>query len=58
MDWTWLLLLICPLMMIFMMKGMMHGSHGKPDQQTQKDLTELKNQNQRLQQELEEMKRH
>ena len=27
MDWTWLLVLVCPLMMIFMMLGM-RGGHG------------------------------
>jgi len=43
MDWTWLLLLLCPLMMIFMMKGM-HGTHGKHEHQTEKEILELKTQ--------------
>lgn len=30
MEWSWLILLICPLMMIFMMFGM-KGSHGHGD---------------------------
>jgi hypothetical protein len=28
MDWTWLLLLACPIMMVLMMFGMMRGGHG------------------------------
>ncbi|GAB2716333.1 DUF2933 domain-containing protein [Paenibacillus cisolokensis] len=57
MDWTWLLLLLCPLMMIFMMKGM-HGTHGKHEHQTEKEILELKKENQRLSQELEHLRKN
>jgi len=57
MDWTWLLLLLCPLMMIFMMKGM-HGTHGKYEHQTEKEILELKKENQRLSQELEHLRKN
>ncbi|HCM88450.1 MULTISPECIES: DUF2933 domain-containing protein [Vagococcus] len=54
MAW-WLLLLICPLMMIFMMKGM-HGGHGNHQEVSQEDFEELKTKNQQLSQELNEIK--
>ena len=57
MDWTWLLLLLCPLTMIFMMKGM-HGTRGKHEHQREKEILELKKENQRLSQELEHLRKN
>ncbi|KGE20893.1 DUF2933 domain-containing protein [Paenibacillus wynnii] len=59
MDWSLLLLLICPLMMVYMMFGMkgMHG-RGSHSNQSQTDWTlhqdynELKVQNERMKQEI------
>lgn len=58
MNWSWLVTLICPLMMILMMFGMpgmrrMHGhgghSHKQPDvEELQKELNELKLQNEQM----------
>lgn len=55
MNWSWLITLVCPLMMIFMMFAMpgMHGHRGhsrkKPDvEELQKELDELKLQNEQM----------
>ncbi|MFC3747962.1 DUF2933 domain-containing protein [Paenibacillus sp. GCM10012306] len=63
MDWSWLLLLACPLMMIFMMFGMRgghghgHGSSKQPAaQEFQAELQELRIQNERMQKEIQELK--
>ncbi|EIW2082805.1 DUF2933 domain-containing protein [Enterococcus faecalis] len=49
----WLLLLLCPIMMIFMMRGMHSGSHNeKDDEQLKQDLENLKEQNDILSSEL------
>ncbi|SET22009.1 DUF2933 domain-containing protein [Paenibacillus sp. NFR01] len=59
MDWSSLLILVCPLMMIFMMFGMKghgHGPHSRnsaPDKAIQTQLDELKAQNEQLRQELQ-----
>ena len=50
-----LLLLICPLMMIFMMKGM-HETHENSHSISKTDFDELKKQNEQLSQELSEIK--
>lgn len=52
------LLLVCPLMMVFMMKGM-HGHKEEDSQhkQTQMEIEQLKAQNQQLVQDLAELKR-
>jgi hypothetical protein len=61
MDWSWLLLLACPLMMVFMMFGM-RGGHGhgssKPPaaQEFQAELQELRIQNEMMQKEIQELK--
>lgn len=52
MDWSLLILLLCPLMMIGMMFFMRQG-HGS---QSQKNLERLKAQQQQLAAELEELK--
>ncbi|WP_223067989.1 DUF2933 domain-containing protein [Paenibacillus caui] len=59
MDWSWLLFLACPLMMVFMMFGMggMHKSgshthHKSTDAAIQGELRELKAQNEQMRQEL------
>ncbi|MEF7440630.1 DUF2933 domain-containing protein [Paenibacillus lautus] len=63
MDWTWLLVLVCPLMMIFMMLGM-RGGHGnghekqghgtsEETQRMQKELDELKAQNEKMRNDLQ-----
>ncbi|AWP25140.1 MULTISPECIES: DUF2933 domain-containing protein [Paenibacillus] len=65
MDWTWLLLLVCPLMMIFMMLGM-RGGHGnghekqgdgtsEETQRMQKQLDELKAQNEKMRNDLQNL---
>lgn len=60
MNWSWLVSLICPLMMIFMMFGMRgghgHGGHGHSGrsrrepgvEELQKELNELKVQNEQM----------
>ncbi|MCH1638856.1 DUF2933 domain-containing protein [Paenibacillus barengoltzii] len=59
MDWTWLLLLACPLMMVFMMFGMKghghgsHSNHSSNDQAIQAQLNELKAQNEKMKQEIQ-----
>lgn len=53
----WLLLLLCPIMMIFMMRGMHSGSHNeKDDEQLKQDLENLKEQNDILSSELSDLK--
>lgn len=59
MDWSWLTLLACPLMMVVMMLGMIRGKgHGAPSDHTssqpgvQAQLDELKQENERLKQEM------
>lgn len=53
----WLLLLLCPRMMIFMMRGMHSGSHNeKDDEQLKQDLENLKEQNDILSSELSDLK--
>ncbi|MCI1857827.1 MAG: DUF2933 domain-containing protein [Sporolactobacillus sp.] len=63
MDWSWLALLACPLMMIPMMLLMMGGHHRKdatdqaePHQHATAELSALKEQNNRLRQQLREQK--
>ncbi|MCL6606213.1 MAG: DUF2933 domain-containing protein [Paenibacillus sp.] len=55
MDWSWLLLLICPLVMVFMMFRMKgknghgsHSNHSQMDWTLHEDYNELKVENQRL----------
>lgn len=57
MGWFLLLLLICPLMMIFMMKGM-HGPHDNhhKNEVSKADLDLLKRENDLLSKELSELK--
>lgn len=62
MDWSWLLLLICPLMMVFMMFGMKgmngHGSHSKPSQTDwtlHDDYNDLKVQNEKMKKEIQNL---
>ena len=53
----WLLLLLCPIMMIFMIRGMHSGSHNeKDDEQLKQDLENLKEQNDILSSELSDLK--
>ncbi|WP_068780275.1 DUF2933 domain-containing protein [Paenibacillus sp. GM2] len=67
MEWSWLLVLVCPLMMIFMMFGM-KGSHSyghgqgqaspsNVDQGVQQQLSELREQNELLRREVEKLSR-
>jgi hypothetical protein len=70
MNWEYLLLLACPLMMIFCMKGMMGGSKGKDAkgkmeqpqvslnemQALQMKMAEMMEQNQKMMKELQSMK--
>lgn len=57
MDWSLLLLLACPLMMIIMMFGMkgMHGQGSHSNQDFQKELNELKVQNEQIKQEIQKL---
>ncbi|CAH8712232.1 hypothetical protein M5W83_06585 [Paenibacillus thiaminolyticus] len=68
MDWTWLLLLACPIMMVLMMFGMMrgghghgHGDHGKGTsedmQKMQRELDEVKAQNERMRKDIQNLTR-
>ncbi|RJG22473.1 DUF2933 domain-containing protein [Paenibacillus thiaminolyticus] len=67
MDWTWLLLLACPIMMVLMMFGMHgghghgHGNHGKgtPEdmQKMQRELDEVKAQNERMRKDIQNLSR-
>ncbi|MBN2981791.1 DUF2933 domain-containing protein [Cohnella algarum] len=45
MEWTWLVALICPIMMLFMMKGMhgKHQEHHKPDNHAEESLQQQVN---------------
>lgn len=53
----WLLLLLCPLMMIFMMKGFHTDSHeGQVNKKTEKEMENLKIQNQEISEELDELR--
>lgn len=61
MDWSWLIYLMCPLMMLPMLFMMMKGNHaGQSKQNYQKqlveELTELKKQNETMQKELQDLK--
>ncbi|MCL6606110.1 MAG: DUF2933 domain-containing protein [Paenibacillus sp.] len=62
MDWSWLVALVCPLMMIFMMFGMRgghnHGSHKKQlsGEEIQQELLNIKAQNELLQKEVQDLK--
>lgn len=62
MDWTWLLFLMCPLMMLPMMYFMMKGTHGESSENNQQaiaeELAQLKKQNENMQKELHELKKH
>lgn len=62
MDWTWLLFLMCPLMMLPMMYFMMKGNHGESSENNQQaiaeELAQLKKQNENMQKELDELKKH
>ncbi|BCG60410.1 hypothetical protein [Paenibacillus sp. URB8-2] len=60
MDWTWLLFLMCPLMMLPMMYFMMKGSHGQSPEKNQhnglaEELAQLKKQNEDMQKELQKL---
>ncbi|MDQ0193788.1 DUF2933 domain-containing protein [Paenibacillus wynnii] len=59
MDWSLLLLLICPLMMVYMMFGMKgmhsrssHSNQAEMDWTLHQDYNELKVQNERMKQEI------
>lgn len=60
MDWTWLVLLACPLMMLPMMFMMMKGNHGsKPEEksdQVVQELNELKRIKDELLEEVKQLK--
>ncbi|RED76074.1 DUF2933 domain-containing protein [Cohnella phaseoli] len=43
MEWTWLIVLICPIMMLFMMKYM-HGKHQQGTKPEDNELNELRQQ--------------
>lgn len=63
MEWSWLLLLACPLMMIFMMFGMKGHGHGNSshsssnNQAMQAQINELKAQNEQMEQEIQKLSR-
>ncbi|GAY76793.1 MULTISPECIES: hypothetical protein [Bacillales] len=60
MDWSWLLLLACPLMMLPMMFMMMKGNHSETDhsehQKSSNELNDLKEQNNLLREQLQQLK--
>jgi hypothetical protein len=59
MDWSWLALLACPLMMLPMMLMMMRGGHSEKDHSGQNvsgELNVLKEQNKLLQEEIQQLK--
>lgn len=61
MEWSWLLLLMCPLMMLpmfFMMKGN-HSGHQNQNRTPEKlteELNEVKKQNEQMLQEIQQLK--
>lgn len=67
MDWTWLLILVCPLMIILMMLGMRGGhghGHGRQGNVTnqelermQRELDELKDRNKKMHDDLQNITR-
>lgn len=63
MDWSTLLVLVCPIMMIVMMftmkEGHSHGSSGKPlaADSIQEQLLDLKAENERIRKELQGLKK-
>ncbi|MDF9839457.1 MULTISPECIES: DUF2933 domain-containing protein [unclassified Paenibacillus] len=63
MDWSILLVLVCPIMMIVMMftmkGGHSHGSSGKPlaAESVQEQLTDLKAENERIRKEIQTLKK-
>ncbi len=60
MDWSWLLYLMCPLMMIpmlfMMLKGNRDDSARHDQEKLVEELSQLKTQNEMMQKELREMK--
>jgi len=70
MEWSWLFVLICPLMMIFMMFGMkgthLHGhghgsrqgSHSSVNPEVKQQLSELREQNEQLRKEVDKLLRN
>ncbi|NHN33305.1 DUF2933 domain-containing protein [Paenibacillus agricola] len=56
MDWTWLFVLICPVMMLFMMKGMHGGGSHKHNNHVEHELNELKKLNVEMKKDLNELK--
>ncbi|ULO08193.1 DUF2933 domain-containing protein [Paenibacillus sp. 19GGS1-52] len=62
MNWSWLITLVCPLMMIFMMFGMRgshgHGSkgqHSPSNEDLVKQLNELKLQNEKMSKDIQSL---
>jgi len=55
MGWSWLFLLLCSLMMLPMMYMMMKGGH-RDDEPLSKEVNALRDQNNTMKQELEELK--
>ncbi|BBN97620.1 hypothetical protein [Sporolactobacillus terrae] len=55
MDWSWLALLVCPLMMLPLMLMMMKGSHSEPHTSSD-EFKRLKKQNSLLREELRQLK--
>ncbi|MEF3309483.1 DUF2933 domain-containing protein [Paenibacillus sp. GYB004] len=56
MEWTWLLALVCPIMMLFMMKGM-HGGHRTKSENEKTELDSLKARNVELTQQISELQK-
>ena len=56
MEWSWLVTLICPLMMIFMMFGM-RGGHSHGSQKKQVDIIQVKNELSELKEQNELMRK-
>lgn len=54
MEWTWLMALVCPVVMLFMMKGM-HGGHHTQSGNEKAELDSLKARNAELSQQLNEL---
>jgi hypothetical protein len=55
MEWSFLLALICPIMMLFMMKGM-HGKNKNPDKHQNHEIKVLQQQVFDLNQQVRELK--